>query len=404
MHYYVGLDLGDKQHSVAVMNEKYTLVHESTVKNDQVGLETLIAVLQSWRDVHLIAEQPNGLFVENLVALGYDVWHIPPKVAHHRQVGESKDDRRDARLLAQLLCSRDVYSRPVALSSPEARAVAQLMHAYEHLQSVQLAMSGQLRATLKRYYPIATQLFSRLHQPLTLAFLEAYPTPEAAQAASLEELATFFKEQSYRYMERVPTIYAQLQSPQLKAAVTSGYETMVQAWIACLHEMNQSLKQIKKQIVAACQAHPEYTWWRALPGVGLLTAARLITYIGDNRDRFPTPESLQMLAGTAPVTRQSGKKKVVSFRLGCDRALRRAATDLARLSVAKSIWARDYFEQQRAKGHDVSRAYRALANRWLKIIWTIWQRREAYDEAKHIANRERHLMAHSPSSILQKSA
>jgi transposase len=404
MHYYVGLDLGDTQHSVAVMNQNYALVHESTVKNDQVGMKALVAVLQSWPDVHLIAEQPNGLFVENLVAQGYDVWHIPPKVAHQRQVGESKDDRRDARLLAQLLCRRDIYSRPVALSSPETQAVAQLVHAYEHLQSEQLAMTGQLRAILKRYYPIATRLFSRLNQPLTLAFLVVYPTPEAAQAASLEDLTTFFKEQSYRYMDRVPTLYAHLQSPQLKAAVTSGYETMVQAWIACLHEMNQSLKQIKKQLIAACQAHPEYAWWRALPGVGLLTAARLITYIGDNRDRFPTPESLQMLAGTAPVTRQSGKKKVVSFRLGCDRALRRTATDLARLSVTKSTWARDYFEQQRTAGHDVPRAYRALANRWLKIIWTIWQRREAYDEAKHIANRERHLITPSLPSVLQISA
>lgn len=95
--------------------------------------------------------------------------------------------------------------------------------------------------------------------------------------------------------------------------------------------------------------------------------------MGDVRNQFPTYQSLETTAGTVPITRPSGKKIVVSFRQRCSKPLRRAAIDFAKFSLLHSGWEKSYFNDQLAKGHKPSRAYRALANRWLKIIWTLWQ-------------------------------
>jgi transposase len=257
------------------------------------------------------------------------------------------------------------------------------------LQKEQLRLSNQLRDVLKQYYPIANHLFSKLHQPLTLAFLQAFPSPQAAQAASLEELTAFFVAYQYRWMSKVADKYALLQTPMPVHPTPAGLVTHMLALVAVLQSLTAQLSQLKRHIRTALRAHPEADWWLALPGSGLLTAARLLAYIGDNRDRFPSAQTLQVYGGTVPVTQQSGKRVRVFFRQNCHHALRDAITDLAANSRAKSGWALSYYRSQRSLGHDHTRAIRALANRWFKVIWTIWQRHEAYDEAFHVANRSR---------------
>lgn len=153
--------------------------------------------------------------------------------------------------------------------------------------------------------------------------------------------------------------------------------------------VHQQLSQLTRQIQHTFAAHPDAEWWQSFPGAGPLTAPRLLAAIGDNPAAFPSYQALQATAGTVPITRQGGQKRVVKFRWACSHPLRKAATDLACNSIRESGWARSYFYNQRALGHSRARAYRALANRWLRIIWTVRQRGEFYDEARHIANRSR---------------
>ncbi|MEO1644788.1 MAG: transposase, partial [Chloroflexota bacterium] len=151
-------------------------------------------------------------------------------------------------------------------------------------------------------------------------------------------------------------------------------------------QKNALTREMKKVFLS----HPDADWWLSIPGTkGPLTPARMLAWVGDNRSRFPSAKVLQAIAGTVPVTRRSGKTKVVEFRTACSHPLRSAVDDLARQSTRHSGWARAYFQQQLDKGHSAARSYRALANRWLKIIWTLWQCQEMYDEAKHVANRSR---------------
>jgi hypothetical protein len=262
-----------------------------------------------------------------------------------------------------------------------------LIRAYDQLHKQQINTGNQLRQVLTEYYLGAVHAFTSVSGPVTLAFLSAYPTPEAAQAASYEDLTAFLRRHGYTCMKHFDKLYQRLQAPQPRARVITGHVAHMLALVEVLKIFHHQLGQITRHLQQTFATHPEADWWRAFPGAGPLTAPRLLAFIGDNPAAFPSYQSLQSTAGTVPVTRQSGKKRVVRFRWACSHPLRKAAMDLARNSVRESGWARSYFYNQRALGHSTSRAHRALANRWLRIIWTVRQRGEVYDETLHIANR-----------------
>jgi transposase len=153
------------------------------------------------------------------------------------------------------------------------------------------------------------------------------------------------------------------------------------------------------QVRARCQAiaqlgqlfeqHPDAFIFESLPGAGDVLAPSLLLKFGDHRDRFPESADVQALAGTCPVTEQSGKRRWVLFRRGCDKEFRRIAQQFARASIRESGWASAYWHEIRPRCRSHSHAYRKLANRWLAVIWKMWQTRQPYDEAYHLAQRAR---------------
>jgi transposase len=149
----------------------------------------------------------------------------------------------------------------------------------------------------------------------------------------------------------------------------------------------QAKKRALKELRVLFEAHPDYLVFNSLPGAGDLLAPALLAKFGDDRRRFPTPASVQALAGTCPVTEASGKWKVIKFRFACDREFRHTAQQWARCSLKQSVWANAYYEQVRPHCRSKSHAYRCLANRWLAIAWKLWQSREPYDEAYHLHQR-----------------
>jgi len=397
--YYMGIDWGNDHHQVCLMDQAKHIKSEFRIEHSGAGFEQLQVALCEAGPVEINIERSDGLLVEWLLEQACTVYCTAPHIVKKDRRRASKDDRRDSHQLAQLMRDHDPDCQPVSPSSEAGQALRQVVQAYDQLQKEQHRISNQLRAVLTSYYPSVINLFSELHQPLTLAFLDAFPTPQAARAASRDELAAFFRSQSYRYMDHVQNHYQHLQRPMPTARVQSGRVSHMLALVAVLRTLHQQLTSLKRQIRTRFDAHPEAAWWRAWPGAsGDLTAPRLLAYIGDNRRRFPAAQTLQTIAGTAPITQQSGHHRQVSFRVACSRPLRRAAIDLARLSIPKSGWAKAYFLNQRARGHSKPRALRALANRWLRIIWTLWQRREPYSETKHLAHQLR-LDRSSPTSF-----
>lgn len=388
MH-YLGVDWADEKHQLCLRTEDGQVISEFLITHDWQGFEALHAVLAEVGPVQINLERADGLLVDWMVNQGWQVFMTAPRVVASRRPRRSKDDRGDARLLSDLCRLKDEDCRPIVIQSEIVETLRPLLRAWAQLQKQQVKHSNQLRQVLKQYYPSAAHAFTKLHGPVALAFLESFPTPERARDLAYDVLSAFLRQNGYSCMRYFDQLYQRLHASAPTARVPDGHAEHMKALVAVLQLLHRKLKYLEKQIEAVFNDHPEATWWRSFPGAGLLTAARLLAYIGDNRLAFPSYQVLQATAGTVPITRQSGKQTLVQFRWACSKPLRKAVIDLARNSLRDSGWARSYFYSQKALGHSDTRAYRALANRWLRIIWTLWQRREDYDEIRHVINRSR---------------
>jgi transposase len=388
MH-YVGVDWADETHQIAIITSDGTCISEFEIAEDSTGLQRLQEHLELLSPVHINIERPDGLLVDWFIQQGFPIFVTPPRIAAHRRPRRSKDDRGDARLLAQIMRAGDEDCRLLQRHSSQVETLLQLLRAFEQIQRQQIRNANQLRQILKQYYPAMLRLFSDIRTNIALAFLQTYPEPQTTLQLCRDELDQFLRTQRYSHMQRLDAILHILHTPAPTATVWRGNVTHAQTLAAILQTLNLQLCRIKRDIQQSFLTHPEAEWWQAFPGAGALTAPRLLALIGDNRAVFPTAEVLQAHAGTVPVTRRSGKSKSVRFRWACDKALRKTMTDLARHSIPQSGWAASYYHDQLQRGHAEQRALRALANRWVRIIWTLWQRREPYDESIHLANRSR---------------
>ena len=132
-------------------------------------------------------------------------------------------------------------------------------------------------------------------------------------------------------------------------------------------------------------SHPDFFIFQSLPGAGAALAPPLLAALGSQRDRYASAEEVQKYSGIAPVTERSGEKKWVHFRWACPKFLRQSFHEWAGHSTAQSVWARAYYQQQRQRGKDHHAAVRALAFKWIRIVFRCWQERAAYDENRYLA-------------------
>lgn len=388
--YFLGVDWATEKHDLCLLDEAGSILQQMEIKQTNSGFKQFEKLVKRYgaENIRINIERSDGLLVDWMLAQGWAVYVTPSTVVAHRRPRRSKSDLSDAYLLAYLLRLNDPDCRPLTRSSATVLHLRELARALDATLADQRRLSNRLSYLLYQYFPIANHLFAHVECLICLAFLEVFPTPERARDLTLHKLKQFLKKQNYKRMDRAEIIYALLQTPMPTAAVCEGYVAQVQVLIPILCQLHHTRSHLERELPKLFQSHPEAEWWKNFPDArGPLTPARLLAWIGDDRCRFPDAETLQAVAGTAPVTRRSGKAVNVEFRRACSHPLRKAMDDFARQSVRHSDWAREYRDAQLRRGHTKARAYRALANRWVKIIWTLWQRGEQYDEAKHVANR-----------------
>jgi transposase len=372
------------------MTDDGRVLSELSIPHSQVGFEALGELLDEFDEVAINIERPDGLLVDWLVAQQYPVFVTAPAIVAKRRPRRTKDDRGDAYLLAELAQRQDPDCRPLVQQSTTILHLRQLFKAYDDALAELGRDANRLFWTLRKYYPTILQAFRCRHSLTFLAFLEAFPTPAAARVLTPGDLARFLREVGYFQSSRYGHIYQALQVPTPTARGEEGYVEAVQMIIPRLRCVVLQRKYLHKRIVEVYETHPDSQWWRTLPGAsGPLTPARLLAAIGDDRRRFPSAGDLQAVAGTVPITRRSGKQVRVEFRVACSKPLRKAVDQFTRQCVRYSGWLLAYYHSQLARGHSSSRAYRALGNRWLSIIWKLWQSGETYEEAIHVANRSR---------------
>jgi hypothetical protein len=249
------------------------------------------------------------------------------------------------------------------------------------------AHSNRLRAVLLRYYPQALTVFGQLTSQISLQFLLTFPSPASLTGLRYADFALFCEQHDYKRPDYMTKAFAALQRavPQADPVMVQAYQDETPLLAHLLLIMVRNKRRAIKDVQALFEQHPDQAIFASLPGAGDLLAPKLLVIFGDDRTRFACPQAIQSLAGTCPVTKQSGKKKTVRFRQACNRDYRHALQQFAMSSVRQSAWAAGYLSEARGRGRPKNQAYRSLANRWLAIIWHLWQTRQLYDEAYHLS-------------------
>jgi transposase len=385
---------------VVVIDEAGHQVAAKRVKHTKAGLEELTQFLESFtgpehkEQLACLVETNHGLLITALLEASVRVYPVNPKVAERRRsVSGAKTDQLDAYVLAKLGRAELMDLRPLQPDSPIIHELKDLTRDQDALVHIQTRLVNQLTACFKAYYPVALTLFTTLHQHSALLFLQTYPTPQQAQAASREELETTLKQGHHTNPTRAATeIFHALHQPQLTAdAITTRTKSrLALALIAQLLPLVEQIGQYEKEIQTLFLTHPDHELVASLPGAGKRLAPRLLAEMGDDRGRYPTCNHLQALAGTAPVLYQSGNYQKVHRRHACLKPLRNTLYQLARTSQLQEPWAKAYYQRKRAEGKSHSVALRDLSNVWLRILYRMWMTKTCYDSTIFLAAKQAH--------------
>jgi transposase len=395
MQVYIGIDWSEKKHDIAFQNAEGGEILHRTVAHTLRGLEEFDALRQKLQvtpqDCVIGLETAHTLLIDFLWGRNYEaIYVLPPNQVKSsqgrlRQSG-ARDDENDAALIAELVRTDRHRLYPWHPGSPLLQQMRAKISYLGFLNTNIRRFSNRLRAVLLRYYPAALEVFSGLDVAISQAFIQAYPNPQAAAQLDFTAFKDFARQNRYSNYSRLPGCFARLQEPRLEAAPSTvlAYQDEAILLAKMLHHLLVSKARTNQELAILLDQHPDRDIFRSLPGTGDYLAAGLLVKFGEDRQRFTAPNLLQTLAGTCPVTVQSGKRRWVRFRRACDKEFRHIAQQWARCSIRQSVWAAHYYQQIRPHCISENCAYRCLANRWLSIAWKIWQDGSTYDESYHL--------------------
>lgn len=399
MELFIGFDWADEDHDVYITNEIAQDLDSFAIEDSLLGLDKFDKRVKKYgvenHNIHIAIETPHGLMVNALVQQGYNVYSINPKsVKNERKTyraSEARDDDFDAFVLAHMLRMRKQNYTPLRSQSELTEEIRVLSEDRHKLVEQKTRLLNQLSAALKAYYPSAIDLFSSLDAKIALEFLSSFPTPQDAKEISSDEWSQFLSENGYPCPNRVLGLYQKLQQEHLEASdvIVRTKQRQMIVIVNQLKVVIDAIKEYDKALEQLLEKHQDAPIFLSLPSVGNTLAASLIGQLSEQRQFFNEANVLQCYGGTAPVTIQSGKKRIVVYRRACNKFLRYTLHLIAFCSLKQVAWARKFYDNQKAKGKSHSLALRNLANQWAEIIFAIWTKREQYDESVYLSHRER---------------
>ena len=337
-------------------------------------------------------ERPDGPVVDALLENGLEVVVVSSRSvkALRERYGTSgnKSDRSDAFVLADCLRTDGHRWRSLEPDSPATVTFRGHVRARKDLVEHRVAVANQLRAHLRIVFPGAVGLFSHIDSPISLRFLERFPSATRAVWLSEKRLSAWLRATSYPGCKSAAELHARLIAAPAGITGTDGdaRAAITLAYVKVLQTLRAQIDELDRHLDRLLDAHPDAPIFRSLPRCGTVRAATLLAEIGDCRARFPDPESLCCLAGVAPSTRASGRHRVVTFRWSSDTKLRDAICDFAGDSWRANQWAAHRYRELRAAGKTHPHAERILARSWTHIIWRCWQDHTPYDPTRHGAH------------------
>ena len=390
----VGIDWADKKHDLCIQIQGSDARTFSQIPHQ---VETIDEWAQSMYQQHggpmaVAVELSKGPIVYALQK--YDFFVIypinPTTLAKYRQAfnpSGAKDDPTDAELVLDILLNHPDRFKPLNPQSVEMRTLMTLVEQRRKLMNDRVRVTNRLRNALKQYYPQVLDWFDRIDTRLFCDFIRRWPSLVQVKRARRTTLEQFFHDHNmYRkpIMQRRFEAIRSAQPLTTDDAVIRPYRLQTLTLIDQLNVTINALRRYDKEIAELAPLHPDYELFRTLPGAGPLLAPRLLVALGEQRDRFANAEEVQTYAGIAPITERSGQKHWVHWRWQCATFLRQTFVEWAAQTINKSYWAGLFYYQQRAKGCTYQATLRALAFKWIRILYRCWTTRTHYDEAKYL--------------------
>ncbi len=397
---FVGDDWAEAHHDVHVMDEAGNRLGYRRFPEGLEGISAFHDLVAGYidgpADVVIGIETDRGLWVHALVAAGYQVYAINPlAVSRYRDrhtVSGAKSDPGDAKLLADLVRTDRRNHRPVAGDSDLAEAVKVLARGHQNLIWVRNRHTNMLRSALREYYPGALEAFSDLAHPDALAVLERAPTPAQGRLLTRSQIKAALKRGGWqRNLDtRTETIRAALRSGQLQAspAVADAFAATTKAAVGIIGELNEQIERLNTELETYFEQHPDTDIIRSQPGLGVILGARVLGEFGDDPNRYTDAKSRRNYAGTSPITRASGTKRVVLARYVKNRRLYDAIDQWAFCAISRSKGCRAFYDERRAKGDLHHQALRVLGNRLVGILHGCLQHGTIYNEDTAWAHRQ----------------
>jgi transposase len=397
----VGLDWGETRHAVQLQ-----VVDGGPIES--LDLEQKPDVLHAWvaqlrqrfhgRPVGIAVEQRKGAVMHALMAYDFLVlFPVNPKaLARYREAfrtSGAKDDPTDAALLLDLLRKHRDQLRAWRPDTVEARTLQALCEQRRKLVNQRVAVTNRMTSLLKQYFPQALDWVGDVATRQGCDFLMKWPELASVQRARPHALRTFYQQHNCRKAVVIDERIRQIASAcalTSDPAIVAPLSLSVQTYATQLRVLIEGVQAFDTRIAHVFAHHPDQALFDSFPGAGPVCAPRLSAAFGTDRSRWESAAALQSHSGIAPVTERSGKALWVHHRLACPKFVKQTFHEFADQSIRFSTWARAYYDQQRGRGNDHHAALRALAYKWIRILFRCWKDHTPYDEATYTAALRRH--------------
>ena len=410
MRLFVGDDWAEDHHDVELMDAAGRVLAKKRLPEGVAGMARLHELIaqhaqdpdERGEDAEVVIgiETDRGPWVAALVAAGYTVYAVNPlQASRYRErhgVSGAKSDTGDAHMLTDMVRTDSHQLRAVAGDSADAGAVKAVARTHKTLIWDRTRQVQRLRHQLREYFPAALAAFEDLDAPDALELLAKAPDPARAAKLTRAQVSAALKRARRRDIPgKATAIMAALRSAQLgqPPAVTAAYAVTVRSLIAVITTLNEQVKTLQGQVEADFGRHPDAEIYLSQPGLGPVLGARVLGEFGDDPGRYASGKARKNYAGTSPITRASGKKKIVMARFIHNDRLIDALMAQAFTALNASPGARALYDAERASGTEHNAALRKVANRLVGILHGCLKTRTLYDEATAWSHRENKLAA-----------
>jgi transposase len=404
---FIGDDWAQDHHDVELMNSAGKRLARARLPEGVDGIARFHALVAEHLGDDADAEQvligietDRGPWVAALIATGYSVFAVNPlQAARYRErhtVSGAKSDPADAHVLADMVRTDSHQLRPAAADSPAAEALKVVARAHKTLIWERTRHTNRLRHALRDYFPAAVEAFGDLTAPDALELLAKAPEPVAAARLSLKQIRSALARARRRDVDaKAARIQATLRAEHLRrnTVIDTAYAATTRASVQVLIALREQIIELQGQVEAHFGRHPDAEIVLSQPGMGAILGARVLAEFGDAHDRYASAKARKNYAGTSPITRASGKKKIIAARFVHNDRLIDALVHQAFSALTVSPGARTYYDSHRARGTDHHAALRQLANRLVGILHGCLKTRTPYDETTAWSSQVTHTAA-----------